>query len=406
MNVAVSGRFVWLSDSPVFEYPEPPPSTAPTTKTMDNEPLVSVVLSVFNGADFLRQAVESILDQTFRDFEFIIIDDGSSDDSTAILNSYQGTDPRVQIFRQTNKGLIVSLNRGCALARGKYIARMDADDIALKERLAWQVQYMEAHPDTAVLGGAVRLIDGAGRLLRLVQHPCEDHEIKSALLQQYSLPHPAVLIRKDVFLSVGGYRATFVDAEDYDLWLRIAEQSRLANLEQVVIYYRLHRSQVSKRKVRQQTLSTLAAQAVALTRRSGKSEIADLIAGPITPQLLTRLGVSEGTLQNALARQYLRWIGNMHALGEYAAAFELWTEMFQSCSWHHIERRVAAEIWLAVVPLYWRRGRFTLSMRAAGRSIAARPRIAVRPLKRVFCHFMHLLSQRHRTEPVVKARGA
>jgi hypothetical protein len=339
-------------------------------------------MPVFNGDRFLREAVDSVLNQSFRAFEFIIINDGSTDSSAAILDSYQRSDSRIRVHHRSNHGLIDSLNCGCNLASGRYIARMDADDVTVRERFEWQIEFMEEHPEVAVVGGGVEFIDGSGKSLGVMHYPREKAELKSAVLRQNVLQHPAVLMRKDAFVYAGGYRAAFVDAEDYDLWLRIAEKFELANLSPVVIKYRIHQNQVSKRKVRQQTLSALAAQAAALSRRRGIPEV--LGSGQeITPEVLIGLGVGEGKQQTALVLQYLRWIGNMRLLGEYGSASGLWREMLRSCSWKHIEKRVAAEAWLTAAPLYWHEGRFLQSLGAAFRAFAARPVVAGRPLKRL-----------------------
>src|ERR1700680_111125 len=120
---------------------------------------VSVVMSVFNGERFVSEAIESILHQTFHDFEFIIINDGSTDGTADILSRYQNSDPRVAVHDQQKKGLVQSLNTGCGLARGRYIARMDADDIAFPERLERQINYLEQNPDIALIGSSVNVID-------------------------------------------------------------------------------------------------------------------------------------------------------------------------------------------------------------------------------------------------------
>jgi hypothetical protein len=126
-------------------------------------PTVSVVMSVFNGEPYLHEALESILNQTFRDFEFIIINDGSTDGSATVLESYRKSDSRLRVYHQENRGVGESLNRGCGLAQGKYIARMDADDIATSGRLMRQVEFMEGHPEVDVVGGAVEFIDATGK---------------------------------------------------------------------------------------------------------------------------------------------------------------------------------------------------------------------------------------------------
>ena len=348
---------------------------------MPASPLLSVVMSVFNSEQFLAEAVESILNQSFSDFEFIVINDGSTDGSGAILETYQKKDSRLRVYHQENRGVVESANCGCRLAQGKYIARMDSDDIAIQDRLMWQVEFMEKHTEVAVLGGAVDFIDAKGRSIAIRRLPAGDRDIKSALLRNdVLLQHPAVLIRRDALVQVGGYRGAFSNAEDFDLWLRMAEYFELANLETVVIKYRLHPNQVSNRKVKEQALSTLAARASARSRRDGMPDLLNAVE-KITPAVLADLGVSEADQQNALVKQYLRWIGNMSMLGEHSAAFEQWSLMIRFCRWEYVERRLIAEAWLTAAPLYWRQGRFLRSLHAIGRAVVARPVVAGRPLK-------------------------
>ena len=134
-------------------------------------PLVSVVMSVFNGQAFLRDAIDSILNQTMGDFEFLIIDDGSKDDTGTILSNYADRDPRVRIIQQESRGRAQSLNIGINSAQGQYIARMDADDIALPNRIIRQIDYLEKHDNVGVLGGGYELIDTGGQVLNLVRPP-------------------------------------------------------------------------------------------------------------------------------------------------------------------------------------------------------------------------------------------
>jgi len=217
-------------------------------------------MSVYNGETFLREAVESILNQTFREFEFIIVNDGSTDGSVAMLDSYQINDKRLKVYHQENKGLIESLNRGCVLARGKYIARMDADDIALRDRLTRQIDFMETHLEVGVVGSAIETINTLGDTVSREYYPVTDQEIKLFLRRgTCSLVHPTVLIRKNVFDASGGYRKVVVDAEDFDLWLRIADFGKFANIKMPLLKYRRHLGQVSVRKFRQQVLSNIAA---------------------------------------------------------------------------------------------------------------------------------------------------
>lgn len=341
-------------------------------------PIVSVVMSVFNGGLFLREAIESILDQSFTDFEFIVVDDGSTDSSSAILGSYQNYDARMKVYHQENAGLSESLNRGCRLAQGKYIARMDADDVASKDRLIWQVDFMEAHPEIGVLGGAVEWIDATGKSLVTHRRPAEDRQIKAALLQHCAFWHPTVLFRREVFVWAGGYRKVVVDAEDYDLWLRIAERFQLANLEQVVLNYRIHPYQVSLRKRRQQSICCLAARAAATARRNGAPDPLNGVK-EITPVVLAGLGVTETKLQAALASECWWWIRSLFAAGQDKLALETAVEMLRG-DWKHAERWHIADVQLIVARIYWRQRRFLSSFLAACRAVSTRPILVGRPL--------------------------
>jgi glycosyltransferase involved in cell wall biosynthesis len=345
---------------------------------MSSSPLVSVVMSVFNGEQFLAEAVDSILNQSFRDFEFIVINDGSTDSSGAILDSYQKKDSRLRVYQQENRGLVESLNRGCSLAQGQYVARMDADDISLRDRLSWQVSWMGKHPEVGVVGGAVQIIGTKGKPKTTYRHPTANHEIRSKLPKFSPIWHPTAFMRTDVFISTGGYRALFRDAEDYDLWFRIAERAQLANLDLVVLKYRVHPGQVSRRKIEQQTLSILAVQAAAASRRNGNPDPL-MSVKQITPGVLADLGVSEITQQRALATQYLRWIHNTSLLGERACVLKLWMDLLSNCK--YLDKRETAHAQLAAAEFYWKQGRFLRSLLSAGHAVIKRPMILGRPGK-------------------------
>src|SRR4030095_2389369 len=217
-------------------------------------PIISVVMSVYNGQAFLAEAVESILGQTFRDFEFIVIDDGSTDRTEKILATYASRDGRLRVFRQENKGRTESLNIGIGLAEGKYIARMDADDVSLPHRLQVQVDFMEQHPEVCLLSASYERINKDGRLLDRVPVPLLDDEIRSMMLHKNAMCHPAVMMRKEVVIACGVYRKVFSESEDYDLWLRMSERCQLANLEEPILQYRVHSRQASNVHLRHQML--------------------------------------------------------------------------------------------------------------------------------------------------------
>ncbi|MCO5947664.1 glycosyltransferase family 2 protein [Mucilaginibacter flavidus] len=211
---------------------------------MDNivsQPLVSVIMPVYNCEQFIGNAVESILKQTLNDFELIIIDDFSNDQTVVIVESYN--DCRIRIFKKSeNTGYIASLNRGLEMAQGKYIARMDGDDISDLKRFEKQVYYLDNNPDIAGCGTWYRILGTD----RIIKNPVAPDDVKIALLDYCALGHPTVMIREQ-FLKKGkfAYDPSFYPAEDYELWTRIVASGKLSNIPEVLLSYRMHPNQVS-----------------------------------------------------------------------------------------------------------------------------------------------------------------
>ena len=342
-------------------------------------PSISVVMSVKNGASFLRESIESILGQSFADFEFIIVNDGSTDGTAVILSEY-AKDERVKIYGQSSLGLIASLNRGCRLAQGKYIARMDGDDVATIDRLLWQYSFLEANVHVGAVGGAVEIMNVNGKSLRTYRYPTDDREIRSVLYRGgCPFCHPAVMMRTDAYAAVGGYRKVMVDAEDYDLWLQIADGNQLANLPDVVLKYRRHAAQVSVRKCSQQSLSSTIARAAALHRRTGRPDGLNGLS-EITPAVLESLGVTDVSRQSALARGYLTSIQSMSEVGEYSVAGAL-VDTLRSFDWKSVEKSVFADYLLLSASLQWHERRFFRSAVSVVQALVTRPRTLGRPLK-------------------------
>ena len=209
-------------------------------------PRVSVLMPVYNAERYLAEAVESVLGQSFTDFELLVVDDGSTDGSLALLRRYAEGDRRVQVVSRPNTGYLVALNQMLAVAQGELIARMDGDDVALPERFARQVAFLDAHPDVVCVGGAALLIDEGGRMLNELPRPVDDALIQEAALRgDTPIIHPSAMMRLADARAVGGYRETTYLAEDLDLWLRLGERGRLANLPEVVVKYRMHERSVS-----------------------------------------------------------------------------------------------------------------------------------------------------------------
>ncbi|TQE98476.1 MAG: glycosyltransferase [Spiribacter salinus] len=209
---------------------------------------VAVVMAVYNGERWLAEAIESVLVQTFADFELLIHDDGSTDNSLKILRDYAATDARITVTTGTNEGLAATLNRLIGTARAPFLARMDADDICLPDRFAKQVAYLDENPDCAVLGACETTIDAAGRRIAKIRVPLTHEEIDANNLRGVtSITHPTVMMRRDTVLRCG-YDPTYPTSQDLDLWLRMAEIGRLANLPDIVLEFRIHGGSISGSK--------------------------------------------------------------------------------------------------------------------------------------------------------------
>lgn len=211
-------------------------------------PAVSVVMIVHNARPYVAEATESILRQTLSEFELVIIDDGSTDGSAAVLGRYAARDERIRLFRRPNRGVAVTRNEGITLSRGRFIAMMDADDIAPPERLERELAFLRTHPDHAAVGGRVLLIDPDGDPIGLWHTIRLRHEdIVEVLLNKLSsFHHGAALFRREALEAAGGYREQFWTSSDYDLVLRLAEQGRLANLPAVMLHYRQHLASLTR----------------------------------------------------------------------------------------------------------------------------------------------------------------
>lgn len=196
-------------------------------------------MSVHNGAPWVREAIASVLAQTGRDLELIVIDDGSTDDTPAVVTGAAAGDRRVRVVRQTHAGLTKALNHALALATAPLVARLDADDVALPERLARQRAYLDAHPDVGLLGTACREIDAAGREVRVISPPADDAEIRRALIRRNPFVHSSVMLRRALVTAAGGYDESLAVAQDYDLWMRLSRVTRLANLAEPLVTRRL-----------------------------------------------------------------------------------------------------------------------------------------------------------------------
>jgi len=244
-------------------------------------PAVSVIMAVRDGQQWLRQAIDSILAQTFSDFELLVIDDGSIDRTPDILADYRARDRRVVVLAQAQEGLVRALNLGLTTARGALIARLDADDIALPDRLQTQTRYMREHPEVLLLGSWAQIIDDQGRQKsRQLRPPTDRAALARGFARQNPFIHSTVMFRTAAARDLGGYRQAFEAAEDYDLWLRIAEIGEIAILPEIQIQYRRHDKNVTKTKALRQVFSARLAQLSRDARRNHRSDPAEQLLAP------------------------------------------------------------------------------------------------------------------------------
>ncbi len=224
-----------------------------TTATPSHTPRVSVLMTAYNSEKYIAEAIESILSQTFTDFEFFIINDGSTDNTANIIAQYAKQDKRIKFINNpTNNGRIVVLNQGLSLCSGEYIALMDSDDVSLPKRFATQVAYMNTHPECGVLGTSYH------------QFGCSDTDVHMKqnisyidMLNMCNIANPSAMIRREIFIKHDlRYRAEYTNAEDYDLWARMIQITQIHNLPDILLKYRWHGENVSIRQKQIQQEST------------------------------------------------------------------------------------------------------------------------------------------------------
>ena len=217
-------------------------------------PAVSVVMTVYNTERYVAEAVESVLSQTFRDFEFIVIDDGSTDRSPAILRDYAARDRRIKLVSRPNTGIVAAANEGISMARGRYLARMDSDDVCLPRRFETQVRYLDEHPECVLVGSRVTVVDPYGSPVLESGQKLTHEEIDAELLGSgggWAIVQPSAMMRTEAVRRVGAYRGRHNVSEDQDLFLRLAEVGRVANLPEPLLLYRRHYKSVMHTQWRQ-----------------------------------------------------------------------------------------------------------------------------------------------------------
>lgn len=213
-------------------------------------PQISIIIATYNREAFIAEAIESILNQTYKDWEMIIIDDASEDKTEEIVKKYINNDSRIKYFKnEKNLGIAKSRNRGLNLAEGIYIAPLDSDDIWIdKDKLKKQIEFLDANPDYALLGGGIMHIDKNSNYIKKVLFPVYDSLIRNIILQYNPFAQSTLLFRKNIALELGGYSTEYKICDDYDLWLKFGIKYKFTNIPQVLSGYRIHGNNITYKK--------------------------------------------------------------------------------------------------------------------------------------------------------------
>lgn len=264
----------------------------------ESRPLISVIMAVWNAQRYLGRCLRSMARQTVTDYEFIIVDDGSTDGSRRFLERWARKDRRIRLITRENRGLTRSLNEALAAARGDYIARMDADDISLPNRFALQIDYLVHHPECVAVGSEVLLIDPEGWPIAPRGHVQTHAEISRKLLQGNggAMSHPAIMVRAAVLRAIGGYDERFAVAQDFDLFLRLAEVGQLANLPEVLLLWRQSKQSVNQTRHAQWNEVKRLALQNAMERRGIHLDIQAILAADQRPSQTPRLAWGRAAL--------------------------------------------------------------------------------------------------------------
>jgi glycosyltransferase involved in cell wall biosynthesis len=292
-------------------------------------------MPVFNCDGWLPHALDSISAQSFPDFELIVVDDGSTDQSRRVVEDAAHSDSRIRLVRQARLGISPALNRAIALARSPIIARMDGDDVAAPDRLRTQMDFLGAHPDVAAVGSWARVIGHQSEVIGELRPETLPSRLREILPKQNPFVHSSMLIRGDILRSLGGYRPALDGAEDYDLWLRISERAELANVPEFLLDYRSGQPPANAAAVRKQLLAARLARLSAKARRHGQPDFADTLPVPLDLAALCDQDELRTTaeLYGLLARPAVDPL----PVGDF--------RLFAQVELNHAERR-AAQLWL------------------------------------------------------------
>lgn len=231
---------------------------------MNTNPLISIIIPTYNKSQYLKEAIESVLNQTYKEIEVIVVDDGSTDNTGEVVKSFD--DPRVIYFFQKNKGPAAARNSGLRRAKGKYIAFLDSDDLWLKEKLKKQIDFMEKNSEIGLLGTGCYEITDKGKIIGKKIFPIKNEILQKDLIKYNPFIQSSVMVKREVFDKVGLYDENFRESEDYELWLRIAENYKIRNLAEPLVMKRYYREGLSPAKDKEQLYFVLEAKKAAIHR--------------------------------------------------------------------------------------------------------------------------------------------
>ncbi len=345
-----------------------------------SEPAVSVVMPVRNGESYLAEAMDSILNQTLSDFEFIVVDNCSNDRTPEILREYEKKDRRIQVYEQ-DLDLVEGRNLGCKVAAAELIAIMDADDVAFPNRLERQVRFLERKPEIALIGGGVVITDGQGVPHGEIRYPVENRLIREALFDGPSFTHATIVMRRDAFLAVGGYRKPFRYAGDYDLLLRIAERFDMANLYDPVLYHRVHLEQITVRHRKQQAvLSLVAKKASEVRRQNGHDPL--LQVEELTPAVLDELSIGDEAILECLVASLLWSAATLSQASYGVPALELLDEAIALSRTGRVQKELMANLHWTQARALRMQGRLPESVTQALKGCLYKPTLAAEEIVR------------------------
>jgi glycosyltransferase involved in cell wall biosynthesis len=336
------------------------------------KPLLSAIITVFNGEEYLAEAIQSLLSQTFKDFELIIVNDGSTDGTAKIIQRYAAGDSRIRFIDLSRVGRVGALNIGCRQAQGEYIAIMDADDISLPHRFEYQIDFLRKNVGVALLGTGVQKVDKDGRSFATVIFPLNCEEIRERLKSQGCFAHSTVVMAKDAVLAVGGYRKAFPPAEDYDLWLRLAENYEVANLPQALVMYRVHPDQISSIKLEQHTLSVLGARIAARLRLENGIDPTDNLE-QISLEFLEQSGISREEINRSIVSAYLSTSLTIWMCGAHDRSIGLLEKALAWAQAVNCDRATSAPIHTLLGTRYIRQGKLVKGLASLVQSYRENP---------------------------------